>query len=200
MKNNWWSDISDITEEDITQLVLLYNSMITQYSTNYNDNVKYYIKYKSKKFKESRHYGDALKLLRFIFKLNFKPREYLNVQFSYYKQQKKHPYCRPVPSLKNLSSPAALSRWKIWLVDTKKLEPPSVTLSEEELVQYEEGYLQDMIKAYKLPDETSLLKDIVLARSLPLTFLQTRATFLELVVNRYYENTYNVKDYKELFV
>lgn len=193
---NWWEDITDISESDVMNLIRLYNSFITQ---NGGD-VKHYIKYNSKNFKGHRHYGDTIKLIRFMSKLDLKPREFLNVQFSYYKKEKKHPYCRPFPSLKNLYSPAALDRWKSWLLDTKKLELPSVSLSEQELEQYEEGYLRDMVKVYKLPDEISLLKDIVLARSLPLTFLESRSTFRELVASHFYETTYKVSNYKELFI
>jgi hypothetical protein len=193
---NWWDDITDISDDDVIKLVLLYNSFITQ---NGGD-VKHYIKYNSKNFKNHRHYGDTVKLYRFMSKMDLKPREYLNVQFTYYKKEKKHPYCRPFPSLKNLSSPVALERWKVWLLDTKKLELPSVSLSEEELNSYEENYLRDLITVWKLPDEVSLLKDIVLARNFPLTFLQERATFKALVEQHYYEQTYSVNNYKELFV
>lgn len=200
MNNLWWTEVTDISEDDVLGLVLLYNSMVTQHCLAEVERVKHYIKYKSKNFKKHRHYGDAIKLYRFMSKLELKPREYLNVQFTYYKKEKKHPYCRPVPSLKNLSSPVSFKRWKQWLIDNRQEDMPSIVLTDIELQAYEEAYLLDMLKAWNIPSEIELFKDIVLARSLPIDFLEKRATFRELVEAEYYENTYNVKTYKELFV
>lgn len=196
MKTNWWETVTDVTEKDVISLVVLYNSFIT----HHGGDVKHYIKYKHKNFLSHRHYGDTVKLYRLLTKLNLKSREYLTVQFEYYKKEKKHPYCRPFPSLKNLTSPAALTRWQQWLIDTKKQEMPSVTLSTEDFEQYEENYLKELISSWKLPDEVSLFKDIILARNFPLDFLQKRATFQGLIAARYYESTYSVNDYKELFI
>ena len=195
-KTKWWQNSTDVTQEDVINLIVLYNSFVT----HHGGDVKYYIKYKSKNFAAHKHYGDAFNLIRFMNKLEIKPREYFNVQFEYYKKEKKHPYCRPYPSLKNLFSPAALTRWKQWLIDTKKEKMPAADLTPAEIRSYEESYLKDMMKAWNFTSEKEFFKDIVLTRHFSLDFLHSRGTFMELVDDHFYERSYSVKDYRELFV
>ena len=195
----WWESVTDISDQDVIDLVLIYNSFITLHSTNSSENVKYYIKYNNKNFNKHKHYGDCIKLYRFLNKLEIKPREYLVVQFNYYKQERKHPYARAFPSIKHLASPAALERWNSWLLATKKIQPSCTVLSKKEIEDYDEAYLKDLIKSWGLIDERALFQDIVLTRNFNLDFLQLRPIFQSLLHERFYENTYGVKDYKELF-
>lgn len=199
MKENWWETVTDVTDEDVLNLVLMYNSFITLHCKQENERVKYYIKYKSKNFRKHRHYGDAIRLYRFLKYNDYKPREYFTVQFIYYKKEAKHPYSRPVPSMKNLITPAALGRWTDFLIKKGRQQPPSVTLSDAEKYSYEETYLSNLMKSWGFSSEKELFRDIVLARHFGLDFLKKRPTFMELISESYYETTYHVKEYAELF-
>lgn len=191
----WWENINDVTEEDVLNIVRLYNDFVRVHDTGY----RYYIKV-TKNFSKHKNYGDAISLFRLILSLNTTPREYLSAQFMLYKAMKKHPYSRQLPTLKNLSSPAAVKRWNDYLLATGKKEMPSVKLTDEDIIKYNEFQLKKLMESWNISNEKDFFKDVILANQFPLEFLQRRATFRELVREQYYENTYSVKDYKEIFV
>ncbi len=191
---NWWEGVNDVTEEDVFSIIRLYNDFVRVFEGGF----KYHIKV-TKNFFKHKHYGDAIALFRLIEGLDTKPRIYLSAQFNLYRKMKKHPYSRPIPTLKNLSSPSAVKRWNKYLLDSGQKEMPCVKLSAEDILKYNEHQLKSLMSSWNITDEESFYKDIVLANQFSIDFLETRSIFQGLVAKHYYESTFNVENYRELF-
>ena len=77
---------------------------------------------------------------------------------------------------------------------------PSVKLTASDILNYNEHQLKNLMSSWNIPNEEAFLKDIILANQFPLEFLETRPTFKGLLTQHYYEDTFHVSNYRELFV
>lgn len=189
----WWHDVTDITEKDVIEILTLYNDMVMLYNGDYRTKI-------SKSLKQTKLYGDCITLYRLLFKYKIKPRFYMNAHFDLYKKskQKDKRFRRKFPTLASMATPAAIDKYKNYLVETGQVLPEAVSLSEEELIKYNREQLKEMMSKWHM-SEKDLFADPVLAAQFSLNFLEKQQAFKELINEHYYEQTFNVNNYKELF-
>jgi hypothetical protein len=179
MTEKWWES-AEISKQDVFLFRDLYNDLAKR-KTNLPITLK-------KDFDKTEVYQDVLNLVRLIYSLKARPLEYLTVQFDEYVPPTKK--SRKFPTFRSLYSPAAVLRWKNYLL---KKNPFNVDLqiTEKQIIDYNKA-LMNTLKRENKCDDDAILQDIFFVTQFNLDYLKQNFIFQDLIKSGYYQKAYNL--------
>ena len=172
----------DIPDSKLYLLLQLYNGAVGKVSWNYAVRLN-----KNKLFKEHPWYDDLVNLYNIIHYNGIRARDYLSVQVSHYRKATR--FSRSVPTIRMMTTPAALEVWSKSLERTV-VKPPSFT----ELVSISEKYMKDLMHMNNLSSEEDFFKDPLLIREVSRAFLSQHPVFLRLLSEGYYKEHFGLEN------
>jgi len=172
----------DIPDSKLYLLLQLYNGAVGKVSWNYAVKIN-----KKKLFREHPWYDDLVNLYNIIHYNGIKARDYLNVQVTHYRKATR--FSRSVPTIRMMTTPAALEVWSKSLERTTA-KPPSFS----ELVTSSEKYMRDLMQMNNLSSEEEFFKDPLLIREVSRAFLSQHPVFLRLLSEGYYKEHFGLEN------
>jgi hypothetical protein len=172
----------DIPDSKLYLLLQLYNGAVGKVSWNYAVKIN-----KKKLFREHPWYDDLVNLYNIIHYNGIKARDYLAVQVSHYRKATR--FSRSVPTIRMMTTPAALEVWSKSLERTTA-KPPSFS----ELVTSSEKYMRDLMQMNNLSSEEEFFKDPLLIREVSRAFLSQHPVFLRLLSEGYYKEHFGLEN------
>lgn len=171
----------DVTDISLNLLLQLYNNAVGKVGWQYA------IRLNGKRpFKEYPWYQDLINLYNILHYNKITPREYLTVQISHYKKATR--FSRNVPSIRMMTTPAAL---EVWAQSQTRVsaKPPSY----DQLIVASTKYMQDLIHMNGLASEEEFFKDPFLIREVSRAFLNQNSTFKRLLSEGYYKEHFGLE-------
>ena len=171
-----------VPDSKLYLLLQLYNGAVGKVSWNYAVKVS-----KNKLFKDHPWYDDLVNLYNIIHYNGLKARDYLAVQVSHYRKATR--FSRTVPSIRMMTTPAALEVWSKSLERTFA-KPPSFA----ELVNISDKYMRDLMHMNHITSEEDFFKDPLLIREVSRAFLSQHPVFLRLLAEGYYKEHFGLEN------
>lgn len=164
-----------MTDSQLYLLLQIYNDTVSSISWKYQIRTK-----PDKLLKEYPWYEDLVNLYNIIHTLGAKPRDYIRVQITHYKQPTK--FSRVVPTIRMMTTVKALETWEKSQAKPKEAK----RLSNDYLIQASNTYMLGLMKANNLASEEEFFKDPFLISQVSKVFLLVNPIFVRLLEEGYY--------------
>lgn len=171
----------DVPESKLYLLLQLYNGVVGKVSWNYT------VKLSGKKlFKDHPWYQDLVNLYNIVVHNNLKARDYIAVQVSHYRRATR--FSRVVPSIRMMTTPAALEVWEKSLARI-----PAKAPTYDALIKISDQYMKDLMHMNNLASEEDFFKDPLLIREVSRAFLSQHPIFMRLLAEGYYKEYFGLE-------
>ena len=172
----------DIPDSQLYLLLQLYNGAVGKVSWNYVVKVS-----PKKPFKEYPWYKDLVNLYNIIQSNGLKAREYLALQVSSYRRATR--FSRVVPSIRMLTTPAAL---EVWSKSKERVSAKAPSI--DALDRLSEKYMRDLMQMNNLDSTEDFFKDPLLIREVSRDFLRKQPEFNRLLLAGYYKEHFGMEN------
>ena len=164
-----------MTDLQLYLLLQIYNDAVSSISWKYQIKIK-----QDRPLKEYSWYEDLVNLHEIIHALGVKPRDYIRVQITSYKQPTK--FSRVVPTIRMMTTVKAMETWEKSQAKPKEAK----RLSAEYLIDASKKYMADLMKANGITEEEEFFKDPFLISQVSKSFLTVSPIFNRLLDEGYY--------------
>lgn len=177
-----------VTESKLLALLDLYNDLLT---TNFHirggtEEYKYHKSIPSNKsLYDTYFYQDLLNLYSIITNLKVRPLSYIMFQIKNYRPPTN--MSRHSPTLKMLTTPAAVEKWE------NQFATPKHAISEADNDAVNAAYLKTLCQANGIEDENEIYKDPILISQISKSFLLKQPIFKKLLTEGYYWKAFKLK-------
>jgi hypothetical protein len=172
----------EIPDSKLNILLQIYNSEVGRISWNYTVKVS-----PKKLFKQHPWYQDLVNLFNIVYHNNLKARDYIHVQVTNYRKATR--FSRTVPTIRMMTTPAAL---EVWEKSQTRITAQAPTYPM--LIRISEQYMKDLMTMNNIGSEEDFFKDPLLIREVSRAFLSQHPIFMRLLSEGYYKTHFGLED------